>query len=360
MKPISFIIVILIFISIVFIVLPNILGYSPSVSFFELIKAGVFRSYDGGETWIEKSYINETKKIASVNILDIAIDPKDSKIAYLGTRGNGLYKSYNAAENWQKVLDDNRVLDRYADIYKIAIDPKNSQNVYLAGYQNNFGVVLKSSDAGRTFKQVFISSISHYPVLDIKINPKRLNVLYIGTADGGLFESRDFGESWKIVKWFSDQIQSIAINPYNDSQIYVSFKNSGLVRSDDGGLTWLDLKDSLINFDKAQNTKTILIDIFKPNVVYLTSYFGLLKSDNYGQFWKAVKVIVPPEVLPINAIVQDPRNQKIIYIAAGSNVYKTDDGGENWIVKKINTSKKVNVIKIDPNNSQNIYLGIHE
>ncbi len=341
-------------------VLPSILGFSPSVSIFQLINAGVFRSYDAGETWIEKSYISETKKISNVNILDIAIDPKDSKIAYLGTRGNGLYKSYNSAENWQKVLDDNRVLDRYTDVYKIAIDPKNSQNIYLAGYQNNFGVVLKSSDAGRTFKQVFISSLMRYPVLDIKINPNRSNILYIGTADGGLFESRDFGESWKIIKWFPDKIQSIAVNPYNDFQIYVSFENSGLVRSDDAGLSWVDLKYTLLNFDRALRTKNVLVDIFRPNIVYLTSYFGLLKSNNYGQSWEAMKVIVPPEALPINAIAQDFKNSRIMYITAGSNIYKTEDGGETWIVKKINTNKKINVIKIDPNNSQNIYIGIHE
>lgn len=360
MKPLTFLIIVLIFISLLFVVLPNLLGYSSSGTFFQLVRAGVFRSYDGGKTWFEKSYINESRKIKNVNILDIAFDPSDSNIVYLGTKGNGLFKSYNAGDNWNKVLDNNNVLNLRADIYKIAVNSKNSKIIYLAGYQNNFGVVLKSIDGGKSFNRVFISSIKRSPVLDIKINPISPNILYIATADGGLFKSSDYGKSWEAIKWFFDRIQSIAINQYNPFQIYVALANSGIFRSDDGGITWKDLNSDLAAFSEAKKTIMILIDNHFPNIIYLASYFGLFKSINYGRNWKLVRLIVPPKVLPISYIAQDPKNYNVIYVGAGSNIYKSKDAGESWVVKKINTNKKINVIKIDPLNSLNIYLGIHE
>ena len=69
--------------------------------------AGVFKSQNKGETWERKVNIDNKSSIGAVEILTIALDPQDSKIIYLGTRANGLYKSKDAGDAWAKVEDKN-------------------------------------------------------------------------------------------------------------------------------------------------------------------------------------------------------------------------------------------------------------
>jgi hypothetical protein len=48
---------------------------------------------DGGSSW-------KITGLANYEVLITAIDPQKPQLLYAGTKGNGLYKSYNAGEAW--------------------------------------------------------------------------------------------------------------------------------------------------------------------------------------------------------------------------------------------------------------------
>ena len=96
-------------------------------------QAGVFKSYDYGETWNNSSLIEyKGKRAVTINNLQInkiSIDPLNHKNIFLGTTTNGLWHSNNAGDNWQQI-------SKSGYIYDIALDAQNSGVVYISNGKN--------------------------------------------------------------------------------------------------------------------------------------------------------------------------------------------------------------------------------
>src|SRR3989339_66290 len=140
--------------------------------------AGLYRSKDMGETWTQLSVRGEAASIASLNILDIAIDPTNSGVIYLGTRENGIYKSCSKGQSWYKIQDDNGVFSGRANVYDIAIDPKDPQRIYAGAYQDKKGKVFRSQDGGISWEEVYVVSEEAYAVFVAVIDSYAPSVIY--------------------------------------------------------------------------------------------------------------------------------------------------------------------------------------
>jgi len=193
--------------------------------------AGVWQSLDRGENWEQKVVISKNQTIATANVSTMTFDPRDPKIIYLGTRGEGMYKSMDGGGIWYHLDDQNNLaLDQRANVYDIAINPKDTNILYAGVYQNKLGRLLLSSDAGKNWQEVYRVSREQYAVFAVEIDSYDPSVVYLGTAEGGLLKSLDFGKSWKVVKWFDDVITDIKVNPYDpkaNNGLAVCFARAG-------------------------------------------------------------------------------------------------------------------------------------
>ncbi len=324
--------------------------------------SNIFRTIDGGEVWFAQSNtVSSKKRIGNIGILDIELDVVDSNIAYVGTAGSGLYKTTNNGQNWEKLFDRNQILKENSGVLKIVQDKRNQDNIYIAAYQDERGVFLKSNDGGLSFIQTYITEYDKYAVSSIAIDPKRSNVIYIGTTQGGFFKSSDYGDTWKVVKWITGSISEIVINSKNTNEIYVATSDRGLFRTQDGGKTWKGFSREISRAAAYNQIKSLQIDPTNSNILYLAVTNGLLKSINRGATWKFINLLIPPKNLPIDAVKIDPSNRNLIYVGVGDLIYKSKDGGVNWSVQRINLpskEKRISVITIDEKNSENVYLGI--
>ena len=368
MKPVSLLIILAI-------ILAGLLVFTPfsmkemfgSFPLFQVISqeraatmtsAPIFRTIDGGTTWFQQASLSATEALPAFNVLDLTLDVQDSTIVYAGTEGNGLYRSFNNGQNWEKVADRNNVLSPGASVYKIVQDRFNINNIYIAAFQNKFGVFLKSTDGGISFNQTYISQLENYPLEAIAINASSSNIIYAGTAQGGFLISQDYGETWKVAEWLTAQIADIVVNPGNASEIYITTKNRGLFRSVDGGYTWKNFSKELSKVGGAGNIKMLRIDQSNASALYLALASGLVQSENRGATWKYAAILIPPRALPVDSVAIDPTNSKNIFVGVGNLIYKSQDGGTNWSVQKLNAEKRIARILIDSKNPQSVFLGM--
>jgi photosystem II stability/assembly factor-like uncharacterized protein len=187
------------------------------------------------------------------------------------------------------------------------------------------------------------------------------NLFYMGTVDGGVWRSTDYGLEWKNItdKWpgASDSIGAVAVAPSNPNVIYAGTGESdirgdmitgdGVYKSSDAGTTW-----SYAGLRETHTTMALLIDPHDPNTVYVASMGhvfvpgperGVFKSTDGGNSWR--KVLFVDDKTGVDGLVMDPNNPAVLYAAAwqayrkpwqlssggpGSGIYKSTDAGEHW------------------------------
>ncbi|KKU52947.1 MAG: hypothetical protein A3A28_05615 [Candidatus Sungbacteria bacterium RIFCSPLOWO2_01_FULL_47_32] len=356
MKTLLIVIISLAVLGIVFvIVLPFMLGYTPQTpqkasEAPEAKEVGIFRSQDKGGTW---QRIVESENIVPINaypILDMTFHPRGSDIIFAGTKGGGLWRNVSKSNTWDKIQDKNNVLDASSQIYKIAVDKSNPQDIYLAAYQGDRGRVLKSTDGGGSFQEIYFTPVEKFGVFDLYVGG---GAVYMITGQGGFFISRDHGKSWRVVRWFLDGLIKLVVDPNNQSVMYILTPKGSIFRTTDSGESWLDISNYLSKYAGARLNQNLFID--QNSRLYLASNYGLITSKNQGKSWEEVPLIIPPQVLPVLSVAVSPDNASEIYVSASNELYKTEDGGKSWSVAASPSGKKLTMIKVDPQSTNTIY-----
>ena len=188
------------------------------------------------------------------------------------------------------------------------------------------------------------------------------DIMYVGTASGGLWKSTSGGIKWEPVfeKETTASIGAVAIQQSNPSVIWVGTgegnpRNSlnggyGLYRSLDGGKNW-----TLMGLEHTRHIHRVIIDPTNPDIVYVAAIGspwgehperGIYKTSNGGQTWN--KILFANNKTGAADLVMDPTNpNKLIATlwehkrdpwffnsgGEGSGLHITHDGGKTW--KKI-------------------------
>ena len=193
--------------------------------------------------------------------------------------------------------------------------------------------------------------------IDVVANDR--DVMYVGSASGGLWKSTSGGVNWEPVfdKEAAMSIGAVAIQQSNPSVVWVGTgegnpRNSlnggyGLYKSLDGGKSW-----KLMGLEKTRNIYRIVIDPQDPNTVYVGAIGspwgehperGVFKTTDGGQTWE--KILYVNERTGCAELVMDPTNPNKLFAAMwehrrwpwvfksggpGSGLYVTYDGGKTW------------------------------
>ena len=185
-------------------------------------------------------------------------------------------------------------------------------------------------------------------------------VIFVGTASGGLWKSTSGGVTWEPI--FDDQptqsIGAVALSPLSPDLVWVGTgegnpRNShtsgrGLFRSLDGGASW-----DFMGLEDTRNIHRILIHPRDPNTVYVAATGsawgdsqarGVYKTTDGGRTWNHILSI--DERTGCAELIMDPSNPDKLFAAMwsfrrqpwtftsggeGSGLYVTHDGGENWV-----------------------------
>lgn len=280
----------------------------------------------------------------------------------------------------------------------IAVDQTNGNTIYVGTAR---GGVFKTLSGGDTWQPIF----DDQPFLSIgciTIDPTIHNTVYVGTGDpnisgypgigDGVYRSKDGGETWEHLGLTEQRVISkIIVAPNDPNVIYVAamglpFERNnqrGVYKSTNGGLNWqqiLFVSDEAGVIDMVMNPND-------PNVLYASSWNRIRnnqesvvegtdakvwKTTDGGNNWVALE-----GGLPVNEVVSrinlaiSASNPNIVYAAYVSpyeyniyNIYKTTDNGNNWQALPLDDIQGApngqgwyySRIYIDPLNANTIYL----
>ncbi|NCO23467.1 hypothetical protein GW896_02295 [Candidatus Kuenenbacteria bacterium] len=311
---------------------------------------GIFKSVDRGEHWLQKVSLMSLKggeNIGLVDALCLISDPKDSGTLYLGTKNQGLFLSTSAGDSWQKI----EKLPS-GPVNAIAPHPTAPSIVYVAVGNRIF----RSGNCCRAFENLYLETKEKTEVTSLVINPFSSNIIYAGLTDGRLLKSENSGYGWNTVYEFKGKIKQILINPKNQNILYVSSDGGGIFKSEDGGKNWFSLAESLKDFSGGLDaSKAIFVPAYADALISANRY-GLLLTRDGGKTWSAYKLLTSPGKAEIPTLAIDPFNSNVIYYISSRTLYKTIDGGANWITRSLPSKEKITDLAIDPVNSNILYL----
>jgi len=139
---------------------------------------GLFGSEDGGRTW---------RKVAlpamhpHVDVMAIAVHPRDSNTLYAGTHEAGVFKSTDAGKTWREVNTGLGGLD----VHGLAIDPTAPDKLHTAVREKAEGIY-RTADGGTKWVRVDDGPGGEVKVLASVNIPTGMGGiwLYAGTAEG--------------------------------------------------------------------------------------------------------------------------------------------------------------------------------
>src|SRR5438132_5828559 len=205
---------------------------------------GIYKSTDAGKTFTKMGLAD------SQTIARIVIDPKDPNVVYVAVLGHlfgpnkerGVYKTTDGGKTWNNA----KFIDESTGFTDLVIDPSDSKTLYAASYQRrrtSFGFngggpgsgVWKTADAGKSWSRLQGNGFPEGMLGRIGIDVSRSNpkVVYaqieVGTSTGTGGEEQTFG---------GGGTPTPTPTPIPSASPTPDPKKHGVWRSDDAGKTW--------------------------------------------------------------------------------------------------------------------------
>jgi len=329
--------------------------------FVKTLPAGVLKSVNGGADWqfSNKIATSNTASLAGLNIAKLMFSPQNRETLFVGSYTGGLFKSTDSGNSWKNILSK-------IYVYDFVINSNDVNVMYVAGFFADHGRVLKTTDGGASWNQVYNEESAANAVRAIAINPGNPNQLVLGTTSGSVIKSTDGGLSWQLAHNFGDRINRVL---WQNGNVYVLNKTKGLFKSSGFADNFVDITETLsktfslknmsYNSDTLDSFAQVFVDTSAPALIYITSNKGLYKTIDEGQTWQKQNLPVKPDASDAKAIAIAPSSSNIVFTSVGATIYKSTDAGQTWQTQSTTSGGFINYILIDPQLPQIVYAGIY-
>jgi photosystem II stability/assembly factor-like uncharacterized protein len=235
----------------------------------------------------------------------------------------------------------------------------------------------KSKDEGRTWDEIAAPVFPEGEEIKDSV-PATLNYLwamstvksrnghriYVGTEPGGLFESKNGGNSFELVRglwdhpsrksqWFGGGmdhpgIHSIIVDPGDSKHMYVAISCAGVFETSDGGNTWIPKNHGLkADFlpdpesEIGQDPHLLVACEANPKVMWQQNHCGIFRTEDGGNLWKDISDRSGEANFGF-AIAADAGNEKVAWVVPAVSdenrvaidfslcICRTENGGRSW------------------------------
>jgi photosystem II stability/assembly factor-like uncharacterized protein len=299
-------------------------------------------------------------------IRHLRVKDRDLLLLVGTTKGAFLLRSTNQRSRWE-------VAGPYFHghaVYAVAYDGRGGRHRLWASTHNFWGTFLRSSDDfGRSWTSPLEANVkfpadcgaSLINIWQIFLAGHDNERMYCGAEPAALFESRNSGETWSLVRGLFDHphrprwmpgngglaLHTILQDPVDPQRMYVAISAGGVYRTDDGGRTWRACNRGVrVVFQPekfpefGQCVHKIVLHPARPERLFLQNHWGLYRSDDGAESWQDIAGGVPSDFG--FAMVMHPRDADCVYIVPVESdefrctpdgrlrVYRTRNAGASW------------------------------
>lgn len=312
---------------------------------------GIFRSEDFGRTWAQANETIDGEGISKDNVFALKFSPKDTRMIYAAV-SSGLFVSSDSGSKWRNILDSAVVLKDEA-VEAFVLDPKSPERMYISvAAPNKISRILKTKGAG--FYEVYSTAVSENKVTGLWIDSFDPSVLYAGTTKGLLLISKDFGESWRVLKEFAGAIYDLEMVP-SDTRILYLAADGLIFKSVNQGVSFEQIWQAVPTLTSIND---LAIDFNNESTIYAATSRGLYQSVNGGKLFGQIKLPIGSESPNVNTVYVPKEGRGLLMLGVDSYFYKSEDFGGTWQIKQLNTSRKVSEIISKPDDSRVVFIGV--
>ena len=314
---------------------------NPNVWYVTDAHGGVHISTDDGVTWKASNTGIPGQSGTTgdaIGVFCLTVDPNDPQIIWAGTIDSGhLFRSIDGGITWEE--RDNGIYVKYdlLTFRGITIDPYSSDIVYAMAETTSEsateqgqgtwksgtgGVVYKTTDAGENWEIIWEGDMPSSLARYLWIDPRDTNVLYIST---GIFDRGAVGDNESIDE---------------------PFGGLGILKTTDGGQTWeiFDQDNGLRHlyigslFMHPENPDILLAaagHLHEPDTLpYLENLgnegkpgpMGIYRTIDGGENW--IQTLASFEVFC--SVEMCPSNPNIVYASSDNSIYRSENAGVTW------------------------------
>ena len=299
--------------------------------------SGLFKSTDGGSSWMEITRASGLPKDGLVGKIGVSVSPADPNRVYAiieHEAAGGVYASNDAGKTWEK-RNDSRDLRQRAFYYtRIVADPKEKDRVYVLNV--NFH---RSDDGGKTFpKRIRVPHGDNHDLWIAADNNNRM----IEANDGGANVSLNGGTSWTRQDFPTAQIYRLGLTTHTLPYACGGQQDNSTICVPVRGHRHENVLGGAYGFAAGGGESGyVTSDPKNPDIYYAGSYGGLLTRYDHRTGQSRVINVRPDNPMGYSAgdiaerfqwtfpIVFDPHQPGTLYVTS-QHVWRSRNEGQSW------------------------------
>jgi photosystem II stability/assembly factor-like uncharacterized protein len=265
-------------------------------------------------------------------------------VLYAATGNHVARLDRSASGSWTSTL-----LLRDLQVQCVAVDPRDGNRLYAGTFDDG---LYRSLDAGNTWERVD-DGIPHDRFPSVAFSPSRIaggrSAVFAGTEPSSLYLSEDDGETWidlhelrdlpSAPTWsfpprpWTSHVRWIALSWHDPDLIFAGIELGGVMRSIDGGATWEDRKPG--SYHDSHCIRTHPTDSTR---IYEAAGGGVATSFDAGDTWTPIDEGMDRHY--VWALAVDPSDPERWFVSASHSAryaHRDDDSSEALIYRKVGT-----------------------
>jgi photosystem II stability/assembly factor-like uncharacterized protein len=207
------------------------------------------------------------------------------------------------------------------DVRSLVVHPENPERIFLGTAD---GQVYVSRNAGREWEKVVPGLRRRDLAVDTLVfDPNDADTLYaagweLKSDRGALFRTRDGGDTWERMELgkYQSSIRAVSVSPLNSDLIAVGI-TEGVLLSKNGGATWRRISRG---YRSLHNVHSLVFDVAQEELLYVGTWRLAWKTPDLGKSWEPIHKGMYWDS-DLFSIQIDPRDPERLYAGACSGLY---------------------------------------
>lgn len=296
-------------------------------------EGGVYKTVDGGDTWQKLTGGLPGGIVGKVGVTVSPANPNRVWALLEAEPDGGVYRSDDRGRTWTRVNSENKLRQRAWYYTHIEADPRDENTVYVLNTR-----FYRSVDGGKTFEQ---TDVPHGDVHDVWVNPDNPRIIVVGD-DGGAQVSLNNGDDFST--YFNQptaEFYDVVVDNGFPYRVYGSQQDNTTIGVPAWGSTTSLHPKQNWQYASGCETGPVALHPDYPEVIWGGCYGGAINRWDVSKDQRRNMVIYPQLQLGqaardmryrfqwVSPIVVSPHDRNVVYHAS-QMVHRTTDGGMSW------------------------------